>query len=109
MAPRSGSSSPPIMRSSVVLPAPFGPHRPTRSPSSICQVTASRSTWSPNALVRLDSWIMLTLNDLFYHVTRGQASLHHKGHKIEVLCVLGVPPGDLFAERFRRDGKNLRD
>ena len=29
----SGSSRPAIIRSSVVLPAPFGPHRPTRSPS----------------------------------------------------------------------------
>ena len=28
--------------SSVVLPAPFGPQRPTRSPSEICQVTLSK-------------------------------------------------------------------
>src|SRR5262245_41498600 len=59
MAPLSGSSKPAIMRSSVVLPAPFGPHKPTRSPSSICQVTASRRTRSPKDFVRFESWITL--------------------------------------------------
>src|SRR5437773_6810303 len=42
------------MRRSVVLPAPFGPHRPTRSRSVICQVTLSSKTRSPNDFVRLD-------------------------------------------------------
>jgi hypothetical protein len=31
-SPSSGNSSPTIMRNSVVLPAPFGPTRPTFSP-----------------------------------------------------------------------------
>ena len=39
MLPASGSSSRASIFSSVVLPAPFGPHRPTRSPSPICHVT----------------------------------------------------------------------
>ena len=36
----------------VVLPAPFGPLRPTRSRSSICQLTDPSSTRSPNDFVR---------------------------------------------------------
>ncbi len=55
------------MRSSVVLPAPFGPHNPTRSRAVICQVTWSNRTRSPNAFVSSDSWIMLTINHLVYH------------------------------------------
>ena len=58
--PRSGSSRPASIRSSVVLPAPFGPQRPTRSPSSTCQVTSSSRTRSPKAFVRPESWIMQT-------------------------------------------------
>src|SRR5213594_3836432 len=67
MAPESGSSSPPIIRSSVVFPAPLGPHNPTRSRSVICQVTRSSNTRSPNALVSSDSWIMLIRKQLLYH------------------------------------------
>ena len=51
IVPASGSSNPASIFSSVVLPAPFGPHRPTRSPAVICQVTSSRSTRSPNDFV----------------------------------------------------------
>src|SRR5438094_2305926 len=83
-APESGSSSPAIMRRSVVLPAPFGPQRPTRSLSVICQVTSSSSTRSPNDLVRFDSWIMLIRKDLFYHHTdeppKTTKSHNHKDH-----------------------------
>ena len=43
------------MRSKVVLPAPFGPARPTRSPAVICQVTRSSRTRSPKDFVRLVS------------------------------------------------------
>ena len=57
MRPLSGSSSPAIIFRSVVFPAPFGPARPTRSPSSICQLTASRSTRPPNDLESEESWI----------------------------------------------------
>src|ERR1700731_1137516 len=58
MAPESGSSSPAIILSSVVLPAPFGPHRPTRSRGVICHVTWSSRTRSPYDFVSSDSWIM---------------------------------------------------
>src|SRR5688500_16511691 len=58
MLPLSGSSSPASILSRVVLPAPLGPARPTRSRSSICQLTASRSTRSPNDLLRFESWII---------------------------------------------------
>ena len=40
--PRSGSSRPAAIRSRVVLPAPFGPTRPIRSPSAIAASIASR-------------------------------------------------------------------
>src|SRR5688500_12160407 len=53
--PSSGVSYPAIILRSVVLPAPLGPHRPTRSPDVICQVTSSRSTRSPNDFVMEDS------------------------------------------------------
>ena len=53
--PLSGSSSPAIILSSVVLPAPFGPHSPTHSRSEICHVTLSSRTRSPNDLVRPES------------------------------------------------------
>ncbi len=55
IAPESGSSSPAIIFSSVVLPAPFGPQRPTRSRAVICHVTWSSSTRSPNVLVISES------------------------------------------------------
>ena len=50
-----GLLEPAIIFSSVVLPAPFGPLRPTRSPSSICQLTESRRTRPPNDLEREES------------------------------------------------------
>jgi len=48
------------MRSSVVLPAPFGPHRPTHSRSDTCHVTSSNRTRAPNDLVTAVSWIIET-------------------------------------------------
>ncbi len=57
IVPPSGSSRPASIFSRVVLPAPFGPASPTRSRSSICQLTESRSTRSPKAFVRETSWI----------------------------------------------------
>src|SRR5918993_1409256 len=57
--PESGSSSPASILSSVVLPAPFGPHRPTRSPSPICHVTWSMSVRSPKDFVSSESWITI--------------------------------------------------
>ena len=46
-APESGASSPAIARSSVDLPAPLGPSRPTRSPASSGQSTSARMRRSP--------------------------------------------------------------
>src|ERR1044072_2006185 len=57
--PESASSSPASIFSSGVLPAPLGPHRPTRSPSPLCQVTCSSSVRSPNDLLRSESWITM--------------------------------------------------
>src|SRR5207237_7462126 len=45
--PASGSSRPATTRRSVVLPAPFGPTRPTRSPSATEASTRSRITNAP--------------------------------------------------------------
>ncbi len=56
--PESASSMPAKIFSSVVLPEPFTPQRPTRSPSDICQVTLSKSTRSPKDLVREEIWII---------------------------------------------------
>ena len=53
--PASGSSRFAKMRSSVVLPAPFGPHSPTVSRSDTCQVTSSSRTRAPNDLATDDS------------------------------------------------------
>src|SRR5260221_7857069 len=61
IVPPSASSRPASILRSVVLPAPLGPLRPTRSRSSICHVTASRSTRSPNDLEREESWITLEM------------------------------------------------
>src|SRR4029453_13640737 len=58
MPPESGSSNPASILSRVVLPAPFGPQRPTRSRSPICHVTWSNRTRSPKALWGWGSWIM---------------------------------------------------
>ena len=50
-SPRSGSSRPAARRSSVVLPAPFGPTRPIRSPSAIAASMSSRITNVPTSRV----------------------------------------------------------
>src|SRR5687768_17353233 len=50
MVPASGDSSPAMIFSSVVLPAPFGPIKPTRSPSPIVRDTFSNSIRTPNVL-----------------------------------------------------------
>ena len=50
-SPRSGSSRPAARRSSVVLPAPFGPTRPIRSPRAIAASIASRMTNVPTSRV----------------------------------------------------------
>ena len=45
--PASGSSTPARMRQSVVLPAPFGPTRPIRSPRPIRHEQSVRRVWPP--------------------------------------------------------------
>ena len=49
--PRSGASCPVMIRSSVVLPDPFGPIRPARSPRLSVKLTRSSTLTSPNHLV----------------------------------------------------------
>ena len=51
-APRSTPSSPARMRSSVDLPAPLGPMRPTRSPSASVKLTSSKSARAPKVCPR---------------------------------------------------------
>ena len=46
-APRSGSSSPASRRSSVDLPAPFGPTSPMRACGGTTRSTSARTTWAP--------------------------------------------------------------
>src|SRR5262245_36668610 len=48
-SPPSGSSRPAAIRSSVVLPAPFGPTSPIRSPTAIAAVIESRMTNVPTS------------------------------------------------------------
>src|SRR6266498_2742533 len=62
--PASGSSRPASMRSSVVLPAPFGPERPIRSRFFTCQETSARRTRSPYRFDRPSTWIMGSGADL---------------------------------------------
>ena len=80
--PPSGSSRPASILSSVVLPAPFGPQRPTRSRSPTCQVTWSSSVRSPN-----DFRDLLKLEPFRRGLTRAGSSQDR--------------PGVLFAQRAR--------
>src|SRR5688572_28115357 len=57
IVPASGSSVPASIRSSVVLPEPFGPERPMRSRFLTCHATSSNRTRSPYRLVRPSTWI----------------------------------------------------
>src|SRR5207244_11205423 len=58
MRPASGSSSPARRRQSVVLPAPFGPTRPMRSPSAIRHDSALKSCCPAYAFWMSSTWIM---------------------------------------------------
>src|SRR5512143_444152 len=62
--PASGSSRPPSIRSSVVLPLPFGPDRPIRSFFLTCQDTSSKRTLSPYRFVSPSTWISFLLRHL---------------------------------------------
>src|SRR5215213_2617268 len=50
-SPSSGPSSPTIMRKSVVLPAPFGPTRPTFSPGLSWNEASTKRTCLPYCLL----------------------------------------------------------
>src|SRR3954466_2876826 len=89
--PPSGSSMPARILSSVVLPAPFGPLRPTRSRSSICHVTASSRTRSPKDLLRDESCINVECENVEIWKSR------FPNYQISRLANLV-----LFAEGFRR-------
>src|SRR6058998_880703 len=58
MRPLSGSSSPARSRQRVVLPAPFGPTRPMRSPSAIRHDSAPKSCCPAYAFWMSSTWIM---------------------------------------------------
>src|SRR5579883_151774 len=49
-SPSSGSSSPTIMRNSVVLPDPFGPTSPTRSPGFNWNEASTKTSCLPYCL-----------------------------------------------------------
>src|ERR671910_1098954 len=50
-SPSSGDSSPVIIRKMVVLPAPFGPTRPTFSPGLSWKEVSTKSTCRPYCLL----------------------------------------------------------
>jgi hypothetical protein len=52
MRPDVGFSSPAIMRSVVVLPAPFGPRKPWISPGRTSKLTPSTAVKRPYCLTR---------------------------------------------------------
>src|SRR4051812_2080487 len=54
--PASGLSAPARTRSSVDLPTPLGPTRPTRQPGETDRSTASRMTARPRDSDRLRAW-----------------------------------------------------
>ena len=47
------------IRMVVVLPAPFGPRKPTTSPCSTSKVAPATARWRPKRLVRLSTLIIL--------------------------------------------------
>ena len=51
-SPLSGTTSPAIIDTVVVLPAPFGPSSPTSEPGSTLNDTSSTATSAPNDLRR---------------------------------------------------------
>ena len=73
MAPLVGSSSPAIMRSSVVLPQPDGPSRHTKVPCGTLSWTLSTAAKLPNFLV-----MALMFNPDMTHPSQ---ALHCKGRR----------------------------
>src|SRR5262249_7897133 len=58
-SPSSGSSSPTIMRKSVVLPAPFGPTKPTFSPGFNWKEASTKTNCLPYCLLMFERAIIL--------------------------------------------------
>src|SRR5262245_60829076 len=87
-SPSSGDSSPTIIRKSVVLPAPFGPTRPTFSPGLSWKEASTKRIWRPYCL-------LMRLNEIMpegtaYHGV--DVSLALVGHREREGCGLGEPP-----------------
>ena len=61
-SPSSGVSSPAIIRKSVVLPAPFGPTRPTFSPGLSWNEASTKRTCLPYCLLTREKAIIGMLN-----------------------------------------------
>src|SRR5215813_215208 len=57
-SPSSGSSSPTTMRNNVVLPAPFGPTRPTFSPGLSWNEASTNTSCLPYCLLILENEII---------------------------------------------------
>src|SRR5947207_10105714 len=58
MVPSSADSSPAIIRKSVVLPAPFGPTSPARSPGLSWKEASTKTTCRPYCLLTEEKEIM---------------------------------------------------
>ena len=58
--PGSGSSSPAMIRSSVVLPDPDGPNRATNSPVATLRLTSFSAVNAPNVLLMLRTSMPMT-------------------------------------------------
>ena len=89
--PRSGSSSPSRICSSVVLPQPLGPMMPRRLPRGRSKLRFSNSSRSPNALHRSSTWKTMSPR------ARDLAEVHVRRRRP---CVGRLDPLDLV-ERLR--------
>ena len=103
MLPAVGRSRPTAMCSKVVLPAPFGPTRPTTRPGGMARVQSDNASRRPYRLDRPSACSTGLLMRLLY---RGAECGHEQG-----LDAFGVQPGcacpgepgaQLFAERTVR-------
>src|SRR5579872_4606013 len=67
-SPSSGSSSPTIMRKSVVLPEPLGPTRPTFSPGLSWKEASTKTNCLPYCLLMLEK-------EINYQASRGRVAV----------------------------------
>src|SRR5215471_16443487 len=84
--PSSGRSSPVIIRNSVVLPAPFGPTRPTFSPLLSAAEASMKRSWWPFCLLMLSRRIMC-VGDLENTGLKGSGALMPCGAPLIKLSV----------------------